>query len=545
MITAAEQAEYNRRTDRNRAVDEASALEVMRDPLWRVANLYDILHPKRGVIPFRPNVEQVEVLVALFVRRWQRILLPKARQLGMSTLLCVVGVDLAAFNDGWRGALIDKTMEDAKAKLKDKAWLAWDRLPEACRAGVNGTPFTEKLVFSGGDTESTFSAAVSVRGGALNWAHISEWGEIQNKRREVSREIASGTIPAVELAGDSGFLIVETTWSCGLDGELGALAKTAMDTPEEAKGPTSWRIVFFSWIGRPEYEQDHGYIDSESADYFAELERQGIALTKTQKLWYSEKRRQLGSRDMRSQYPSVLAECFETVPEGSIYGDWIERARSQGRIHDSIPVQSGRLVHTFWDLGHPANTVCWYVQPVGLIWNVIDCDIDLDITIGDRVARMLAKGYNLGWHFLPHDGAQMSSDATDTKQRFEDAGMQNILTIPRTTDVWAAIDATRSIFERFQFDAGRCKLALERLGRYYSVTHSSSGIAALRPVHDINSHAASAFTQIGQAVEGGMISDSGVVGSAARPHGPPQAIMGIRQAGAFQGAAKAVMGLKQ
>ena len=544
MITATEQAEYARRTAPDRA--DGDAMDAMRDPLWRVANLYDILHPKRGVIPFRPNVEQVEVLVALFIRGWQRILLPKARQLGMSTLLCVVGVDLAAFNDGWRGALIDKTMEDAKAKLKDKAWLAWDRLPEACRAGVKGTQFTEKLVFSGGsDTESTFSAAVSVRGGALNWAHISEWGEIQNKRREVSREIASGTIPAVELAGDSGFLIVETTWSCGLDGELGALAKAAMDTPDEAKGPASWRIVFFSWIGRVEYEQDHGYIDSESADYFGKLERQGIALSKRQKLWYSEKRRQLGSRDMRSQYPSVLAECFETVPEGSIYGDWIERARAQGRIHPSIPVQSGRPVHTFWDLGHPANTVCWYVQPVGLVWHVIDCDIDLDITIGDRIARMMAKGYSLGWHFLPHDGEQAASDATSTKQRFEEAGLRNILTIPRTTDIWAGIDATRSIFERFHFDEGRCKLALERLGRYYSVTHSSSGQAALRPVHDINSHAADAFRQIGQAVERGMISDTGVVGSAPRPNGPPQAMMGIRQATAYQGAAKALTGMKR
>ena len=167
MITPAEQAEYARRTAPDRA--DGDAMDAMRDPLWRVANLYDILHPKRGVIPFRPNVEQVEVLVALFIRGWQRILLPKARQLGMSTLLCVVGVDLAAFNDGWRGALIDKTMEDAKAKLKDKAWLAWDRLPEACRAGVKGTQFTEKLVFSGGsDTESTFSAAVSVRSAARN-----------------------------------------------------------------------------------------------------------------------------------------------------------------------------------------------------------------------------------------------------------------------------------------------------------------------------------------------------------------------------------------
>ena len=61
------------------------------------------------------------------------------------------------------------------------------------------------------------------------------------------------------------------------------------------------------------------------------------------------------------------------------------------------------MVHKAWDIGAPLNTVVWYFQLVAAEFRVIDCDSDLDLTPVQRVARMLAKGYLYGSHYLPHD----------------------------------------------------------------------------------------------------------------------------------------------
>lgn len=528
-ITPAELAEYQRRIDPDRA-------DGMTDPLWRVANLYDILHPKQGVIPFRPNLEQIPVLICIFIRGYRRILLPKSRQLGMSTLLVIIGMDGCAFSEGYQAAIIDKTAPDAASKLGGKAKLAWETLARECPAVVAGVTCkagVEQMTWTAGDdVESVFKASVSVRGGTLNFLLVSEWGEIQDKNRQRSAEILSGGLPAVELAGDDGMMIVETTWACGLDGELGRLAKEAIDTRESEKISTSWRIIFLGWIGREECAETIGRIDADSAKALAAIEaRTGVTISHPQRLWYAQKRRELGARKMRSQYPATLADCLEATKEGSIYGDWIERAQSDGRVSVAFAVHGGVPVHTFWDLGAPLNTVCIYVQVVGREWRVIDADLDLDVTLGTRVARMTAKGYNFGHHFIPHDGGQDTTTGSDA-DAFKTAGLANILTVPRIPDVWDGIDETRQVFDDFVFrDCPEVNLLVRRLRAYHFTRENSGGIATDRPVHDINSHAADALRQIGQAradrPAGRMISATGIVGQR-RAAGPPAVVIRSR-----------------
>ena len=47
-----------------------------------------------------PTEEQIEVIVAIHVRKWRRLIIPKARQLGMSTVLVLIGFDMALFTRG-------------------------------------------------------------------------------------------------------------------------------------------------------------------------------------------------------------------------------------------------------------------------------------------------------------------------------------------------------------------------------------------------------------------------------------------------------------
>jgi hypothetical protein len=93
---------------------------------------------------------------------------------------------------------------------------------------------------------------------------------------------------------------------------------------------------------------------------------------------------------------------FQTPVEGAIFAEIIDRLRALAAIRPAV-VDISALVHTTWDLGSPLNTVTWYLQLVGAEIRVIDCDSDLDLTPVQRVARILAKGYLYGSHYLPHD----------------------------------------------------------------------------------------------------------------------------------------------
>ncbi len=129
-LSPAERAEYAARTSLDRDLDAAMA-----DPVWRIANLYRILDANGKDRPFRPNEQQIEVLWAIYIRGWLRIIIPKARQLGMSTLLAIISLDGVLWNDGYNAALVDKTGEDADKKHREKILFAWDRVDPFVKEG--------------------------------------------------------------------------------------------------------------------------------------------------------------------------------------------------------------------------------------------------------------------------------------------------------------------------------------------------------------------------------------------------------------------------
>jgi hypothetical protein len=108
---------------------------------------------------------------------------------------------------------------------------------------------------------------------------------------------------------------------------------------------------------------------------------------------------------MLREYPTTIEECFQSPVEGAIYAETVDKLRAGGAI---CPWKLDRsaLTHTCWDLGSPVNTAVWYFQlgPAGEI-RVIDCDLDLDLTPVERIARMLGR-IPLRQHFLPHDAMQ-------------------------------------------------------------------------------------------------------------------------------------------
>lgn len=519
--TADELVEYERRT-RMKPRD-------LKDPLWRIANLYRILVQGKDV-HFTPHDEQRWMLICIYLRGWLRIINPKARQRGMSTLLAIIALDGVTWHSGYHAALIDKTAEDAVKKHREKVMYAWERLPASIRSRLKEEKATtDRLVIRNPaapqEPESSFTAAINFRGGTVEMLWISEWGTIQDDDRARSREIKAGAMPAIELA-ENGLCVIETTWKGGLDGELGPYVMEALETPEEAKGPKSWRILFIPWWTCPDYSRDYGQIDGHSEAYFRMCAERGLQLTHGQKLWYAEKRRTASSaKSMKEEYPTFVEECWENQPVGSIYGKWINEARSEGRVSNFYPPKD-YPVSVFYDLGHPLNTVSLFVQITPTQIRIIDCLMETDMTMEQRAAWMRQQPWDYATHFFPHDadsdGASVGVKPIDGFRRIFGPNCQ---VIPRCRSVWDGISVIRANFNRLVFvcdsaakaddfsTAGaRMKRFLDFLSRFRAERESSTGVAKDIPVHDRYSHCASSLAQLGLAIAGGRVAHANHVG---------------------------------
>lgn len=540
-LSLTERAEYSRRTSLDLEPDTAFL-----DPVWRISNRYRILSANGKDMAFRPNEQQIEVIWAIFVRGWQRIIIPKARQLGMSTLLAIISLDGVAWKDGYKAALVDKTKDDADLKHRDKILYAWERMDPYEREVLKEEKRTgDRLVIrripckgEPPPSESAFISGVNYRGGTLEFLWISEWGWVQNNDRQRSVEIKNGAVPAAEKA-EKGVIVVETTWQGGLDGELGAYVTEAQKTPEEQRGPKSWRVMFFPWYNEPTYRQTHGQIDAFSAEYFRECEKRGVVLDEQQKLWYAEKRRTAtGAKSMKEEYPTFEEECWQNIPEGSIYGREIEQAKSEYRI---VPFLAAKdyPVHTFSDIGAPINTATWLAQITPFEVRLVDVLFDVEMTTEQRAAWLRTLTWDYGSHYFPHDAESATDSEGQTPiQKFRRVFGPGCIIVPKIHNIWTGISDTQANFPRFKFRADmslqhdpkapfplapgdcllRMKLAVDALARYRFIRESSTGIQKNEPVHDRYSHLADALRQLGQTLVSGRVEHANAVGNRRADH---------------------------
>jgi hypothetical protein len=476
------------------------------NPLWRLRNLYHIKRADDGrIIKFAPRPEQQRVYDMLFKEGVKRLIILKARRLGMSTALDVLLTDQMLWNAGTQCSLVDQTAADAERKLATIAKVALDNLPPVALQCIEKVRDSGSIleVSVAGEAASSFFAGLRARGGTNNWLHLSEWGVIQADDPRRSEEILTGAIPSAE----HGRIIIETTWKGGRGGHLWDIVKGALETPEAAKTDKDWRVVFFPWWKDPTYvvEGDVSTISPAISQYLDNMEQTtGHTFSPQQRLWYDRQSRDLGLFIFR-EFPTTLDECFKSPVEGAIYAGELDKLRASGAI-SAFKTDNSTLVHTAWDLGSPVNTVVWYFQVIGgNEVRVIDCDMDLDMTPVQRVGHMLAKGYSYGAHFLPHDAAATRTSGKADAQVYTEAGLANVRVLPRTHDIWIGINACLQMFPRFSFRLPACERGLDALANYAYKRSSATGIVVNEPVHNWASHAADALRMIAEAEMAGML----------------------------------------
>lgn len=476
-------------TINSRAYDEKRIEEIkahLSDRKWRLNNLYYIIDITGKKVLFKMNAVQEFI----FDNMWFFNIIPKARQLGVTTFFALFYLDQILFSENKAAGIIAHKEKDAKKIFKTKIKFAWDNLHPWLKEKI-GSPSTDtvnELVFPNG---SSIYVSTSTRASTLQFLHISEFGPLCAKFPDKAEEIVTGAINSVH-AGQ--MVSIEST-AAGKEGYFYNFCMQAEKDQMERKrlSPLEFKLFFFAWYLHPDYHLPiDGTFSEEDAAYFNKLDVQGIRLTNDQKWWYVKKKSLMGEK-MLEEYPATLDEAFSSSVEGAYYAQQFKKVFKQGRI-TNVPFDPTYPVDTWWDLGMDDTNVIGLVQSVGPQIRFIDCVYGsgegLEYYVKELSKKAEEQGYRYRRHILPHDAKQREmGTGKDRVSTLMDLGLRNIV-VAAKLPVLDGIDRVRLLFGRFWFDDTKAKKIHEWLFNYRKDWDDKLGTWKRTPRHDENSHGA-------------------------------------------------------
>lgn len=475
------------------------AAEQFADPIWRLHNLYQIIPETGGeAVWFRPNWVQTDFLENL----WYLNVILKARQLGFTTLIDLLLLDAALFNQHTKCGIIADSEDKAKEIFRDKIRFAYDRLPlglPRARETVEATK--QGLLFDNG---SSVAVGVSMRGLTLQYLHVSELGRIARRYPDKAEEIRTGALNTVH-AGQ--YIFVESTAE-GQSGLFYELCTDALHAKREGRKltPLDFKFHFYPWWMDERYQlapelAELVPISQEEHAYFDRIEQQeGIDLSPGQRAWYITKARTQRDK-MKREYPSTPEEAFEVPIEGCYYGKEMARVRAEGRIRKGIPILPNVPVNVYWDLGRGDYTSLWfhqYVAPENRFLRYYQASGE-GLAHYVRVLRewQQEKGIMWGRFYLPHDaGHKRLQDNKSVEDWLRELMPGVAISVSeRTENVHNDIEMVRAILPTCWFDAEGCKDGIRALDEYQHEWNDRLGCWKDEPLHNWASHGADAFRE--------------------------------------------------
>lgn len=457
------------------------------DPLWRIENLYYIKDKSGKRVKFKLNDEQRY----LMDNYWFFNIVPKARQLGITTFFCIFYLDAILFSANKTAGIIAHTREASKKIFKEKIKFAWDNLEPWVKEqiGEPSTDTVQEMTFPNG---STIFVSTSARSGTIQYLHISEFGFTCQHYPEKAEEIVTGSINTVEAG--QGMVSIEST----AEGRGGYFYDFCMEAQEsqlinKRLSEIEFKLFFFPWWNHPSYRLKNAdiVITEEDKGYFSELKtKHSIDLDIGQKAWYVSKKK-LNKDKMLKEYPSVMEEAFNQAIEGAYYKPQMNKVYEEKRI-GKVPYVEGVPVDTHWDLGVNDFNVIIFTQRDGNAINIIDVYHNSGEGLAHYVNYLRDKPYVYGEHVFPHDLDHRDvSTGITRKQYLYDLGMTNIRVVPKS-GIQEGIEKVRSLFSRLYFDEVKGHNLVTALSAYRKQWDFNNGVFKDKPKHDDNSHFADA-----------------------------------------------------
>ncbi len=473
-------------------------LEQFADPRWRLNNLYSIVDDKGNAIPFRMNYEQEE----LFDSMWYFNLVLKARQMGFSTMIGLMGLDQCLFVPNTRAGIIAQTEDDVLKLFKNKIEKPYLALPQPLRAaiGLKSKSKTEITLGNG----SSLQVGMSMRSDTLTFLWVSEFGKICAKAPDRAKEVVTGALPALATGNP---LFIESTAE-GQEGYFHDYVVEAKKAREAGRklSQRTFKLHFFAWWQKPTNRLDPETVEITDQDdlYFDKLlAERGIMLDDRQKAWYVNESKTLGA-DMHRENPSYVEEAFAASLKGAYYEEQMLWLRKHNRIK-TVPWDATLPVNTFWDFGvsHNNETTIWFHQRNGLQDLFIEYYEASGKGIGHFTRYLQSTGYLFGTHFLPHDAnARMQTEGEEPETRLEMLQRQlkghKFEVIGRVADVMNGIELTQERFPTVWMDKEKCAKGIAALDSYVRTWNKSLGQFTKVPWHNWASNGADSFRQFGQ-----------------------------------------------
>ncbi|MBI9078312.1 MAG: hypothetical protein JEY79_01070 [Pseudodesulfovibrio sp.] len=458
----------------------------LKNRMWRLNNLYKIITKEGDIIRFKLNWAQKQ-----YINSWHnRNIILKARQLGFTTLMCIVALDYCLFNKNQRTGIIAHHKDDAKAFFRDKVKFAYKNMPEEFQTARHvETENSDELLFS---NNSSIRVSTGFRSGTLQLLHVSEYGKICARLPERAKEIRTGAFNAVPK---DGIITIESTAE-GQTGDFYKKSKKAQDLQKAGREPglLDFKFFFYPWFHNPEYELDPNMaiIFRHHEKYFRELEPKiGIKLNDRQRAWYAAMEDEQGD-EMKREYPSTPEEAFEAAIEGAYYSSQFAHIRENKQICN-VPYDPALPVITSWDLGMADATSIWFIQPLrDREYRVIDHYSNSGEGLEHYAKVLDSKPYRYGYHIAPHD-IRVRELGTG-KSRLETAREHGIkFKVAPQLSVHDGINASRNVLPKCYFDELKCAEGIKSLEGYRKEWDDKNGCWKNNPLHDWTSHDADSF----------------------------------------------------
>ena len=465
-------------------------------------------------LPFKPNDAQIKFLKRL----WHRNIILKARQLGFTTLICVLWLDHALFNANQNCGIIAQDLDTVFEIFQDKIKFAYDSLPDEIKARFPLKKSNQsEMVFA--HNGSKIHVATSMRGGTNHRLHISEFGKICARYPDKAQEVVTGSIPTVPT---NGILVIESTAE-GREGDFFKFVEKAQANflARKKLSLKDFRFHFYAWWQEPKYRLDSSsvYISEKDHEYFDEVEltveqRMGIKcyLDPDQRAWYVVTRdNDLNGNHSRmwQEYPSFPDEAFQVATDGNYYAKDMMLLRKRGGV-TSVEILDVPTC-TFWDIGNSDGCFIWYHQTINNQDRFINCYEAHGEDLRHYAAEIKKHDYIYHTHYLPHDAAHQrlgdfNKSVLDQLQELLPG--HNFEIIPRVTQLITGIQSTRKHLKSAYFDKERCALGITRIEGYQKKFNRADGRYMDQP-NKANgcSEGADALRQWAQAKDAGILGD--------------------------------------
>lgn len=450
------------------------------DPYWRLNNLYCIVDKYGRKLTFKLNWAQQD----LYDNMWYCNVILKARQLGISTFVCLLFLDRCLFNSNLSAGIIAHTLEDAQQIFR-RVKFAYDSLPEQLKSYITADNDTSQMLkFSNG---SSLRVGTSLRSSTFQYLHISEFGKICAKFPDKAQEIITGSLNTV---APGQYIFIESTAE-GRDGYFYDICKRAQIAKNDELSKLDFKFHFFPWHKEPGYRIGSNIsITQELQNYFEHLQDLDINLDHEQKAWYASRHATQGE-DMHREFPSTPEESWEVSNEGLYYGKYISMARAEKRI-GKIPYDESLPVYTAWDLGYNDATSIWFFQVYGKEIRLIEYIEGSGESLAHWLGVIKSKPYVYEKHLAPHDIMVHEYTSGMTRQASARKLGMNLLPVQKV-DIIPGIDATRNILNRCWFDEKKCAQGIKALENYKKDWDDRHACWRSQPLHNWASHGADAF----------------------------------------------------